>query len=240
MSYSWVSVYQKITKEQSAKMDDLVTLFREWNQRLNLVSRKDIDALEQHHITHSLHIANAIGFLPHTRVLDVGTGGGLPGLPLAICFPEVRFYLCDSVEKKTKAVQAMIDELELKNVVVLHKRAETLDSKWEFIIGRAVTALPKFLGWITKNLEPGGSAEQPNGVLYLKGTLYREELLELGLQPFKVHDLGALSGEDYFVDKFLLHLRAEDLIATKSLKGGAKPVFIQKENKKKKKRTFRK
>jgi 16S rRNA (guanine527-N7)-methyltransferase len=218
MGYQWDAVLPDLTSAQGEKLDGLANLLREWNARLNLISRKDMEALEAHHLAHALLLARVVRLPDRARVLDVGTGGGLPGLPLAICFPRVSFFLCDSVEKKTRAVREIVTALGLRNVEVVHKRAETLESRWDFILGRAVTALPQFLGWVTKNLRPGGTEALPHGVLYLKGTRYVEELAPLGLAPWAVHDLGQLHADPYFTDKFLLHFRAEELLACPALK----------------------
>lgn len=183
-------------------------MFKEWNARINLVSRKDIDAFEEHHLLHSLAVGRVAAFPDRARVLDVGTGGGLPGLPLAILYPRARFFLCDSIAKKARVVGEMATALGLRNVEVVHKRAETLESKWDFVLGRAVAALPDFLGWIAKNLREGGSPECPNGVLYLKGTKYAEELESLGIKPFCVTELRTVVDRPYFDEKFLVHLPA--------------------------------
>lgn len=226
-----------LSSSQVTQLQALAGIFREWNDRLNLVSRKDMELFEQHHLRHALLMARLLpwGTMPGTRVLDVGTGGGLPGLPLAILFPEVRFFLCDSITKKTVAVADMVTKLGLSNVEVVNKRAETLESRWDYIIGRAVTALPQFLGWIAKNLREGGPAEFPFGVLYLKGTLYREELAGLGVTPFRIHELGESTSDPYFADKFLLHLDTATLHACEALRPPP-PVAKKKGSSKKKKK----
>lgn len=201
-----------LTGEQLDRLEHWEGLFREANKSVNLVSRKDMEAFRLHHLVHSLLVLPWAGFQPRQRILDVGTGGGLPGLPLAICLPHTRFHLCDSIAKKARVVESMRSELGLKNAAVVHKRAETLESRWDFVLGRAVTNLPRFLGWIRGNLRQGQRASLPNGVLYWKGTRYAEELDSVGLSADHVLDLGeATNGHPYFRDKYIIHLGYEQV-----------------------------
>ena len=207
--------FPEIPPATLARLQDLEREFREWNSRLNLVSRKDMDAFVLHHLAHSLVLNKWIQFPDRCRILDVGTGGGLPGLPLAICNPRASFHLCDSIRKKARAVEQMVKELQVKNAVVINKRAETLESKWDFVLGRAVTALPKFIGWIQDNIRKGGSEELPNGVLYWKGSLYKEELEQLEIEPFKVYPIEEAIPDPYFEGKYIVHITRDAVMKAK-------------------------
>lgn len=162
-----------LQKEQFAKLD---FLYHDWNAKINIISRKDIDELYTKHILHSLGIAKIIKFEPGTFVLDVGTGGGFPGIPLAILFPETRFYLIDVIAKKIKVVQAVAEALELKNVKAEQLRAELVKGDFDFIVSRAVTNMPDFVSWIKNKIKKNNKHELKNGILYLKGGDLTEEL----------------------------------------------------------------
>lgn len=206
------TLFPELTSDQHERLKAFGVLFREWNEKINLVSRKDMDQFELHHLAHSLALCKMTQFTRGQRILDVGSGGGLPGLPLAICFPTATFHLCDSIGKKIKAVDAMIKTLELRNVNAICKRAETLESKWDFVLGRAVTALPRFISWIQKNIRAGGNPDFPNGVLYWKGTLYREELESIGVEPHQVFDIRQAIDNEYFEGKFIIHLNRQSIV----------------------------
>ena len=191
------------------KLRQYAAVLREWNVKINLISRKDVENLEEHHLLHALAPTKVLKFADRTRVLDVGTGGGLPGIPLAIVFPKTQFFLLDSILKKTTALKEMVKELKLENVQVVHKRAEELESKFDYILGRAVAPLPEFVSWIGKNIRNGEQNGLKYGVLYFKGTLYREELAAMKMEPLKVWDLKEVLGLPYYEDKFLVHLEAQ-------------------------------
>ncbi|HAH55007.1 MAG TPA: 16S rRNA (guanine(527)-N(7))-methyltransferase RsmG [Flavobacterium sp.] len=163
----------ELQKEQFAKLD---FLYHDWNAKINVISRKDIDELYTKHVLHSLGIAKIIQFEPGTFVLDVGTGGGFPGIPLAILFPETRFYLIDVIAKKIKVVQAVAEALGLKNVKAEQLRAELVKGDFDFIVSRAVTNMPDFVSWIKDKIKKKSKHELRNGILYLKGGDLTEEL----------------------------------------------------------------
>ncbi len=193
-----------IQREQFAKLD---LLYREWNEKINVISRKDIDNLYLHHILHSLAIAKFITFKEGTSVLDLGTGGGLPGIPMAILFPECKFTLVDSIRKKTVVADAIIQDLGLTNVVVKNGRAEELKEKFDFVITRAVAKVDFLLLWSRKVLSAKHKNIYPNGLIALKGNL-NEELKLLKKHEYKeVVPIMQYFNEPYFEDKFILYVQ---------------------------------
>jgi 16S rRNA (guanine527-N7)-methyltransferase len=188
--------------DQFAQLDEL---YRFWNARINLISRKDIDMLYLHHILHSLAIAKVISFLPGEKVLDVGTGGGFPGIPLAILFPETDFHLVDSIGKKIKVVHEVCAGCGLKNVRASHARAEQIDGKFHFVVSRAVTRLSEFYPWVKGKFEKKSMNTIQNGILYLKGGDLDEEIQESGLKT-ELIPLSNFFKEDYFDSKFVVYI----------------------------------
>lgn len=176
----------------------------EWNSQINVISRKDIEELYLKHVLHSMAIAKFIEFKTETRILDVGTGGGFPGIPLAILFPDVQFHLVDSINKKLKVVSAVSEALNVHNVMVSHTRAEDLKEEYDFVVSRAVTAMPKFVTWINKNISKNSFNELENGILYLKGGDLSEELKSF--PRAKIYDLSSVYDEEFFETKKLVHL----------------------------------
>ncbi len=195
MSVSLILKYfPEITDEQKQQFEKLEQLYTEWNEKINVISRKDMDGLYEKHILHSLGIAKVMPFADSTKVLDVGTGGGFPGIPLAILFPEVSFTLIDSIGKKIKVVEAVSEGLGLKNVTAVHGRAEKLKEKFHFVVSRAVTQMPEFLRWLKGKFEKEQFNEKHNGVLYLKGGDLAEELAGLRCEIFQL--------KNYFEEEF--------------------------------------
>ena len=190
-----------IQKEQFAKLD---FLYHDWNAKINVISRKDIDELYTKHILHSLGIAKVIKFEPGTFVLDVGTGGGFPGIPLAILYPETRFYLIDVIAKKIKVVQAVADALELKNVKAEQMRAELVKGDFDFIVSRAVTNMPDFVSWIKDKIKKKSKHELRNGILYLKGGDLTEELKDF--PKATEYNLADFFEDEFFETKKVVHL----------------------------------
>lgn len=190
--------FPEITEQQQEKFARLNALYRDWNAKINVVSRKDIDELPVRHILHSLGIAKVIQFPACTAVMDVGTGGGLPGLPLAIMFPEVKFHLVDSIGKKIHVVQNIAEELHLHNVTATHTRAEQVHDRYDYIVSRAVARLAEFYQWVQFSFK---KTDAPNpGLYYLKGGDLTEEIAESGLVT-QLFDLNTYFEEDFFETK---------------------------------------
>ena len=171
-----LQIFPNLTAEQLKQFELLQGLYSKWNAKINLISRKDMDSFFERHVLHSLGIACVMKFKEGAKVLDVGTGGGFPGIPLAILFPETDFYLIDSIGKKIKVVQEISNELGLKNVTSSHMRAEDFTTKVDFVVSRAVTKMETFVPWIKKNIRSTHKHDFKNGILYLKGGDLSEEL----------------------------------------------------------------
>ena len=169
----------ELPKGVVAQLNRLRPLYEEWNAAINVISRKDMDEFEERHILHSLAIFKAMQFAPGSRILDVGTGGGFPGIPLAIACPDVEFVLCDSIGKKIKVVRAVVEELQLKNVTVHHGRAEEISGRFDFVVSRAVTRMDRFLPWVINKIDRRSLNPWPNGVLALKGGDLTDEMSEV-------------------------------------------------------------
>jgi len=196
--------FPDLTDIQIEQFQKLDFLYHDWNEKINVISRKDIDALYTKHILHSLGIAKIMKFEPGATVLDVGTGGGFPGIPLAILFPETRFYLIDVIAKKIKVVQGVVDALELKNVKAEQKRAELVKGDFDFIVSRAVTNMPDFVSWIKDKIKKQHKHTLKNGILYLKGGDLAEELKDF--PKATLYDLADFFEDEFFETKKVVHL----------------------------------
>jgi len=196
--------FSDLTDQQMDQFGRLGSLYEEWNAQINVISRKDIEQLYERHVLHSLAIAKVIRFKPQTTVLDVGTGGGFPGIPLAILFPETSFMLIDSIGKKIKVVNEVASALGLTNVTAEHIRVEEVKQKFDFVVSRAVTAFPRFVSMARTKVSSQSKNDLPNGILYLKGGDFEEEI-----EPFRkqieVYELQSFFQEEFFETKRLIH-----------------------------------
>lgn len=201
--------FPDLTHKQLEQFSALGDLYANWNEKINVISRKDIDQLYERHVLHSLGIAKVIRFEPGTSIMDVGTGGGFPGIPLAIMFPETRFFLVDSMAKKISVVNGVKDSLKLANVTAQQQRAEKINGQFNFVVSRAVTAFPKFVSLVRKKLDKSQKNKLANGILYLKGGDFDDELKPFKNQ-FRVYQLSDYFEEDFFETKKLIHLKIEN------------------------------
>ncbi len=197
--------FPNLTPEQIIRFEKMDSLYRDWNGKINLISRKDIDSLYEKHILHSLAIAKIIDFRPGTKILDVGTGGGFPGIPLAILFPTCHFVLIDSIGKKIKVVQAVSEELGLKNVTAIHGRVEDVKEEFDFVISRAVTTFPAFVGLVKKIILRKPQNALPNGIIYLKGGDIQEEIKDYK-RNIEVTEISNFFSEPFFETKKVVYL----------------------------------
>ena len=196
--------FPKLTQEQKEKYSKLVQLYKYWNSKVNLISRKDIDNLEINHILHSLSIVKIVSFKDSTSVLDVGTGGGLPGIPLAIFFPKVNFTLIDSIGKKIKVVKSICSELSVNNVDAINDRVENHLDHYDFILSRAVTRMDKFYKLVYKNFEYNSSNKIKNGIISLKGGNLDEELKDFDEK--NIYDINEYFNYEFFQTKKIIYI----------------------------------
>ena len=199
-----IKQFPNLTENQIQQFQKLEALYQDWNAKINVISRKDIDALYTKHVLHSLAIAKIQPFEPGTYILDVGTGGGFPGIPLAILFPETRFYLIDVILKKINVVKAVAEALALKNVKAEQMRAENVKGDYDFIISRAVTNMPDFVSWIKYKIKKQNKHQLPNGILYLKGGDLTEELKDF--PKATEYNISEFFKDEFFETKKVVHV----------------------------------
>jgi 16S rRNA (guanine527-N7)-methyltransferase len=196
--------FPNLSETQLEQFKAIAEVYKDWNQKINVVSRKDIDEIYIRHVLHSLAIAKIQSFQPGSKVLDVGTGGGFPGIPLAILFPETQFTLVDSIGKKIKVVEEVVEALELKNVTAINDRVENISGEFDFIVSRAVAVMPSFVHWVKGKIAKESRHELKNGILYLKGGDLTEELKPY--RTVKIYELCDLFEEEFFDTKKVVYL----------------------------------
>jgi len=198
--------FSDFTETQLKQFEALDALYKDWNSKINVISRKDIDSLYEKHVLHSLSIAAVINFDAGTNIIDIGTGGGFPGIPLAIYFPEVQFHLVDSIAKKLKIVEGVANTIGLKNVTIQHIRTEEIKNrKFDFVVSRAVAPLKDLWKWSKPLLKKGNTREFHNGLICLKGGDLAQEIHDSGLRPHMI-PIEEIFEEEYFKEKYLLHV----------------------------------
>ena len=197
--------FPELNEIQVKQLHQLKPLYEEWNAQINVISRKDMDNFYERHVLHSLGIAKVINFKPGTHILDVGTGGGFPGIPSAIIFPQCKYHLIDSIGKKIKVVKEVAEALGLKNVKATHTRAENVEGKYDFVVSRAVTRLDPFIGWIKNKFNKKSMNDLPNGILYLKGGDLKEELGEIRKKHVS-YSLPSYFEEEFFDTKKVIQV----------------------------------
>jgi len=200
--------FPNLTETQIQQFESLMPLYQEWNEKINVISRKDMEEFYLHHVLHSLAIAKFIEFKPDSAILDLGTGGGFPGIPLAIMYPECQFHLVDSVGKKIKVVHDVIERLGLENVTAQHVRAEELKKKYDFVVTRAVAPAKQLLLWSKKLIATKHKNIIPNGIIALKGGDLKEELKELGKgEYYEKNPITDFFPGAYFQEKFVIYIQ---------------------------------
>ena len=198
--------FSEFTEKQLQQFTALQGLYNEWNTKINVISRKDMDGLYLKHVLHSLAIATIIDFKPGTQIIDIGTGGGFPGVPLAIFFPEVEFHLVDSIGKKLKVIEAVKEAIGLINVTTQHTRAEEIKNRqFDFAVSRAVAPIKDLWFWSKPLIKKGSDQELPNGLMCLKGGDLAEEISQSGLRP-RLISIEEIFPEEFFREKYMLHV----------------------------------
>ncbi len=198
--------FPNLSSNQILQFESLLDLYASWNAKINVISRKDMDSFYERHVLHSLGIAKVMNFKAGTHVLDVGTGGGFPGIPLAILFPKTNFLLIDSIGKKINVVNDVVEQLQLTNVSTAHQRAEHVKKPFDFVVSRAVTRMPAFIDWIEKGFSKKSINDFPNGILYLKGGDLTEELSSIDYHH-NSFDLADYFEEDFFETKKVVYVQ---------------------------------